>query len=141
MTLAPGRTVSAGPTDPQEDEDEVIKRRRPPTERPAVADLFISWSQGALGTATLQRAHGDTYQAALAERRADIYRRAAAMLADTAPAEAAQEMLLHARLAAVRTPPLLGFDEAGLSFVAARAWQLCAHTIDPTLPEVQPAWD
>jgi len=129
--------------DPQQDlDDEIERHRERHREGDHLRQRFREWSDGAHGTAIKWHIARDSYCERLAQRRADVYRQAAALL-DTQPAaDAAAEMMMRAGLAAVRgAPPLIGFDVAGLSYVAARAWQHCAWAIDPTLPVVQPKWD
>ena len=71
--------------------------------------------------------------------RAEVRREAADVLEFARdPLEAARQ--LHRRAAALwrHGLPLIGFDEAAVDYIRARAWQDCARAIDPSLPVVQP---
>ena len=69
------------------------------------------------------------------------YQRAVELLkANPDPRRAARLMIGHAAEAHVRTPPLIGFDQAAVRYTTARTWQRCARMLDPSLDEVQPLW-
>lgn len=84
---------------------------------------------------------GDPYAVELSLARAAIYREAADLVDDRGELEGAKIMLDHAARLRVLTPPLVGFDAAGLSYIRARAWQFCAQHLDAAAPTVQPAWE
>jgi hypothetical protein len=122
--------------------------------------MFARWAKGARGTAHAARLRADGYGAALADHRARVYEAAAQIVRQMDTARAVAEMVRAAALARVNDPqwlkldalgrpvidpaknrPLFGFDDDGLRFAQARAWQLCAWQLDPDVPEVQPGWD
>lgn len=117
--------------DPQEDEDDAVRQAR---------DRFGRWALAARGTAAKNHAKGDAFGERLANARADVYDRAAALVKGMSDADAAVEMMSRAKHAHIRTPPLIDFDDAGAQYTVARAWQFCAWHLDPELPEVQPKW-
>jgi len=113
-----------------------------PTPEPAdLAKSFSDYAKAARGTAIKNHTKGDRFGETLANCRADVYERAADLMRQMSPTDAAAEMMTRARATHVRTPPLIDFDSAGVQYNAARAWQFCAWKIDPTLPEVAPKWD
>lgn len=101
---------------------------------------FTEYAKAARGTAMKNRTKGDFFGEELASCRAEVYERAAELARRLPPAEAANQMMDQAKATHVRTPPLIGFDQAGKQYTTARAWQFCAWQIDPTLPEVAPKW-
>lgn len=105
------------------------------------AQRYRGFAEGARATAQQYKSKGDPFGESLALTRADVYEKAAAMIDGSVPADAADAMLENARRMHVRTPPLTGFEDAGRRYITARAWQFCAHDIDPTLEEKAPAWD
>jgi hypothetical protein len=132
----------AAVADPQVDEDELIERIR---ERSGAAKAMAArWREYALHNRMLgkrERRKGDLFAAALLEYRADVRDQAAGLLLSQSPGDAAAEMMLRAAQHVVRTPPLIDYDAAAISYTIARSWQWCAQQIDPTLSEVQPRWD
>lgn len=113
-------------------------------EMPDQADLartFVDYAKAARGTAIKNHTKGDTFGETLAGARADVYDRAAELVRQLSPPDAAAEMMDRAKAAHIRTPPLINFDQAGVQYAMARAWQFCAWQIDPKLPEVAPKWD
>jgi hypothetical protein len=105
------------------------------------AAKFEDWAKATRGTAIKQRTKGDTFGEQLALTRAETYDRAAVLVQAYPLDEAVAMMMAQARLASIRTPPLIDFDQAAMSYKAARAWQFCAKAIDPSVAEVQKAWD
>jgi hypothetical protein len=102
--------------------------------------LYLGWARGARGTAIKNHNKGDLYGEVLANTRADVYDQAAELVRQLAPPDAAAEMMNRAKAAHVRTPPMIDFDSAGVQYATARAWQFCARTIEPDLPEIQTDW-
>ena len=115
-----------------------------PTMTTDAQDLTELWAQWAAAARHLSRAltaQGSDFDSALKSARAATYERAIALLhANTDADLAAALMMKHATAVYVRTPPLVGFDEAALRYTIARTWQRCALRLDPTLTEVQPLW-
>jgi hypothetical protein len=105
-----------------------------------LAETFAAYANAARGTASSAGCRGDGFAESLARTRAGVYDRAAELVRNVPPGEAARTMMENAMTRHVRTPPLTDFDKAGLGYIAARAWQFCAWQIDPTLEEVAPAW-
>jgi hypothetical protein len=105
------------------------------------AAKFEDWAKATRGTAIKQRTKGDSFGEQLALTRADTYDRAAALVRAKPLDEAVATMMAQARMASIRTPPLIDFDDAAMSYKIARAWQFCAKAIDPTVDEVQKSWD
>lgn len=106
-----------------------------------LADRYATFAKAANGTAFARRTHDDHYGETLAASRAEVYAEAAELVRLMPPPLAAREMINRATAAHVRNPPLVGFDSAGVQYTIARAWQFCAWQIDPSLPEVAPAWN
>jgi hypothetical protein len=106
-----------------------------------LARIFADYAKAARGTAIKNHTKGDAFGETLATSRADVYDRAAELMRQLPPADAAIEMMNRAKAAHIRTPPLINFDNAGMQYATARAWQFCAWKIDPSLPEVAPKWD
>lgn len=106
-----------------------------------LADRFSDFAKAARGTAMKNKAKGDEFGEKLANRRAEVYEGAAAMLTEHELLEAAKTMMEHAGQLHVRTPPLIDFDKVGLQYIAARAWQHCALIINPALAETAPKWE
>ena len=105
------------------------------------ADQFAEYAKAARGTAIKNHSKGDLFGEKLASQRAEVYDLAADMARQYPPPVAANAMMEQAKANHVRTPPLVNFDQAGLQYVAAMAWQFCARQIDPALPEAAPSWD
>ncbi|HWC80051.1 MAG TPA: hypothetical protein VG756_08815 [Pseudonocardiaceae bacterium] len=103
--------------------------------------LFADFAKAARGTAVKNHTKGDQFGEHLANSRAEVYEKAAELVRQLPPQDAAAEMMNRARAAHIRTPPLMNFDSAGVQYTTARAWQFCAWRIDPSLPEVAPKWD
>jgi hypothetical protein len=111
---------------------------------PDQADLartFADYAKAARGTAIKNHTKGDNFGETLANARADVYDKAAELVRQLPVPDAANEMMGRAKAAHIRTPPLINFDQAGVQYATARAWQFCAWQIDPSLPEVAPRWD
>jgi hypothetical protein len=106
-----------------------------------LARTFADYAKAARGTAIKNHTKGDTFGENLAASRADVYDKAAELMRQLPPTDAANEMMNRAKAAHIRTPPLINFDSAGMQYATARAWQFCAWKIDPSLPEVAPKWD
>lgn len=105
------------------------------------AKLWREWAVGGHHQSRVLAAQGSLFDSALKNARAAIYERAAALLrANPDPEKAAQLMIKNATETHVRTPPLVGFDNAAVRYTVARAWQRCALMLDPSLGEVQPLW-
>jgi hypothetical protein len=105
-----------------------------------LAATFAAYAAAARSTASGAGSRGDGFAESLARTRAGVYDQAAELLQKVPPDQAAHTMMDNAATRHVRTPPLTDFDNAGLGYIAARAWQFCAKQIDPTLAEVAPAW-
>lgn len=106
-----------------------------------VAQLWVSWAVAAHHQSRVLASHGSLFDSSLKNARAVTYERAAALLHSDADLEkTAQIMIKYATEVYVRTPPLIGFDEAAVRYTVARTWQRCALTLDPSLDEVQPLW-
>ena len=103
--------------------------------------MFSDFAKAARGTAIKNHTKGDSFGEVLANGRAEVYDKAAELIRELPPADAAVEMMNRAKAAHIRTPPLIQFDTAGVQYTTARAWQFCAWKIDPSLPEVAPKWD
>lgn len=111
------------------------------TETAETVQLWQSWAAAGRQQARILGAHGDLFDAALKNARAVTYALAVALVeANTDIAQAAGMMLKNAAQLHVRTPPLIGFDEAAVRYTVARTWQRCALMLDPSLDEVQPLW-
>jgi hypothetical protein len=110
-------------------------------EQSDLARTFADYGKAARGTAIKNHTKGDAFGERLANNRADVYEKASELVRQHPLQEAAEEMMNRAKAAHVRTPPLIAFDEAGVQYATARAWQFCAWQIDPGLPEVAPKWD
>lgn len=106
-----------------------------------LARIFADYGKAARGTAVKNHTKGDTFGEMLANGRAEVYDKAAELVRQLPPHDAANEMMDRAKAAHIRTPPLIDFDTAGVQYATARAWQFCAWQIDPTLPEVAPKWE
>jgi hypothetical protein len=111
------------------------------TEQTDLARMFADFAKAARGTAIKNHTKADTFGETLANSRADVYDKAAELIRQLPPPDAAKEMMNRAKAAHIRTPPLINFDSAGVQYAIARAWQFCAWKIDPQLPEVAPKWD
>jgi hypothetical protein len=105
------------------------------------AQEFAEYAKAARGTAIKSHTKGDLFGEKLANQRADVYDQAADLARQYPPPVAANAMIEQAKANHVRTPPLVNFDQAGLQYVAAMAWQYCAWQINPALPEAAPSWD
>lgn len=110
-------------------------------EQTDIARLFADFAKAARGTAIKNHTKGDQFGETLASSRAEVYEKAAELVRQLPPPDAAVEMMNRAKAAHIRTPPLMNFDSAGVQYTTARAWQFCAWKIDPSLPEVAPKWD
>lgn len=128
--------------DPQSDVDDDVRRHIPTGELGDFRhELIRRWRHYAQYGEAKARADEDEFGADLHRCRASIRAKAAAMLDSREPLhEAAAGMMACANRCSVRTPPLIGYDRAALSYTAARTWQACAWDIDPTLPAMQPLW-
>lgn len=102
---------------------------------------FSRLATAARGTAIKNRTKGDLYGQVLAQARAEVYEQCAELTAIMPEGEAAVEMMRRAQNWHVRTPPIMGFDAAGVQYVTARAYQFCAWQIDRRLPQVARSWD
>ncbi|WP_031465573.1 hypothetical protein [Sciscionella sediminilitoris] len=105
------------------------------------AERFNGYAQAARATAMQAKAKSDAYGEQLANARADVYEKAAGMVGRLPLDQAATDMMSIAGKTHVRKAPLMDFDSSGLQYIASRAWQYCALTIDPNLPEQAPAWE
>jgi len=104
------------------------------------ADQFTDYARAARGSAVKNKAKGDKFGEQLASTRADVYAQAADLVRAMHPQQAAVAMMERAGRMYVRTPPLMGFDEAGVRYITARAWQFCALEINPELEHAAPQW-
>jgi hypothetical protein len=105
------------------------------------ARLRASWATAAHQLSRVLALQGSLFDASLKKARAVTYERAAALLRASPDREkAARSMIRKAVEAHVRTPPLVGYDDAALRYTVARTWQRCALMLDPSLTEVQPLW-
>jgi hypothetical protein len=106
-----------------------------------VAQIWESWAAaGHYQSRTLAR-QGKLFESTLKQARATTYAHAIALLrANHDAVTVARLMIKQAAEIHVRTPPLIGFDDAALRYTVARAWQRCALMLDPSLVEVQPLW-
>lgn len=102
---------------------------------------FSEYAKAARGTAIKSHTKGDQFGEKLANQRATVYDQAAELARQYPPQVAANAMMEQAKANHVRTPPLVNFDQAGMQYVAAMAWQYCAWQIDSELPEAAPSWD
>lgn len=133
--------MAAAVVDPQVDVDDAVERIKAQAgEVRALVERWRSWAAASRSLAAIDRRLGKDFDAALKLTRATARDAAAALLLSQAPADAAAEMLGTANGLSVRTPPLIGYDRAAVEYTAARTWQDCAWSIDPSLPEVQPYW-
>ena len=107
-----------------------------------VADQWEAWARHATALARRLEDAGDSFDASLKAARADAYRSAAEQLRGNTgdPGSVAGVLMRCAAQTQVRTPPLIGFDQAAVNYTRARTWQRCARELDPTLDEVQPRW-
>lgn len=91
--------------------------------------------------ARLLATRGSDFDSTLKNARAATYEHAVALLDANSDVEmAARLMIKYATEVYVRTPPLVGFDQAAVRYTVARTWQRCALMLDPSLDEVQPLW-
>lgn len=135
---------ASGPAvpDPQLDEDAAVGRAAAVTVRQLV-ERWHGYATYDQTRARLLRTAGDEFGASLREAAGHTRNLAAALLAKTVPpeiADVAAVMMTNAAASHVKHPPLIGFDQAAVSYTRARVWQACAREIDPALPEVQPLW-
>lgn len=106
-----------------------------------VAKLWEMWAAAGRHQSRALASQGSDFDSALKSARAATYDRAAAVLhANPDVEEAALLMMKNAAESLVRTPPLIGFDQAAIRYTVARTWQRCALMLDPSLTEVQPLW-
>jgi hypothetical protein len=92
-----------------------------------------------LAEAAVRQDSGDLFGAALSNARAEVRAAGAELLRRAAgPTEAAKAMHRKVCELWLTDLPLLGFDAAAVQYTRARTWQDCAHTLDPSLPEIQP---
>lgn len=114
----------------------------PTTRSPAeLAERFAGYARAARGTALKAKAKADPYGERLANSRAEVYDKAANTVLRLPLDRAANEMMDQAGRAHVRKAPLMDFDNVGLQYIAARAWQYCALEIDPNLEQQAPQWE
>ena len=105
------------------------------------AQLWQSWAMAGHHQCRSLASQGSDFDATLKNARAATYERAVAVLrANPDQEQAAKVMMKNAAEALVRTPPLIGFDQAAIRYTIARTWQRCALMLDPSLDEVQPRW-
>ncbi len=103
--------------------------------------LWESWAAAGHHLARALASQGSAFDSALKNVRAVTYEQEIALLrANPNREEAARLMIRRATELHVRTPPLMGYDNAALRYTVARAWQRCARMLDPSLDEVQPLW-
>lgn len=143
MLLCMATPTPAPASDPQLDEDAVVRRAAAVTVRQLVERWHGYATYDKTKAQQLHRA-GDEFGASLREVGATIRLAAASLLAKTMPTEVAEiagVMLANAKGCHVREAPLMGFDRAARDYTRARVWQACAREIDPTLDEIQPYWD
>lgn len=105
-----------------------------------LADRFAEFARAARGSAIKNRNKGDQFGEKLANTRAEVYVQAAELIRAMPLPQAAATMMERAGRLHVRTPPLMGFDDAGTRYIAARAWQFCALEINPELEHAAPQW-
>ena len=135
--------MSTAVADPQTDEDHLVLAAQSASTGRLARTLATQWHSYAASNRDLARLHSDRGNLFLAELRmagAQVREQAALMVVKMAPDEAAEEMMRRAVRHAVRTPPLINYDAAGVSYTMARTWQACARAIDPLLDEVQEIW-
>jgi len=105
------------------------------------AQLWASWAAAGHHLSRALAARGSLFDSTLKNARAATYDRAVALLhANPDPEQTAQLMIKRATEVYVRTPPLIGFDQAAVRYTVARTWQRCARMLDPSLEEVLPLW-
>lgn len=102
---------------------------------------WLGWAASAKNRAHLLMQHGDRFDASLKIARGQVRAEAAVLLRETPDAEKAAALMMQRAVAAsVRTPPMVGYDEAAVSYTRARTWQACAWELYPGMHEVQPRW-
>lgn len=105
------------------------------------AQLWEAWAAAGRRQSRALAAQGSMFDSSLKDARAVTYERAVALLhANPDMAIAGRLMLKNAVESHVRTPPLVGFDQAAIRYTVARTWQRCALMLDASLAEVQPVW-
>lgn len=118
-----------------------VLQSKPELSAPEFAERFNGYARAARATAAQAKARSDPYGEQLANTRAEVYEKAAELLSSRPLEQAASEMMNNAGRLHIRKAPLMDFDNTGLQYIAARAWQYCALAIDPNLPEQAPQWE
>lgn len=114
----------------------------PNTRSPAeLAERFAGYARAARGTALQAKGKSDPYGERLANNRAEVYDKASNTVLRLPLDRAATEMMEQAGRTHVRTAPLMDFDNTGVQYICARAWQYCALEIDPNLKQQAPQWE
>jgi hypothetical protein len=133
--------VMAAVPDPQLDEDTLIQRVRDGAhEARKLVETWRGYAANSRSRAAIAHQLGNEFDQRLWGARAKTRDAAAQVLLTQNPAEAAAAMMNKAKECHVKTPPLIGYDEAAVDYTRARVWQDCAWGIDSSLPEVQPEW-
>jgi hypothetical protein len=111
----------------------------------AHVDQFREWAKAAHNTALTNHTRGDAFGKRLANTRAEVYQHAASIAEQQHPECAARTLTDLVREHLTRDIVRIGsqkqIDSACLSYIKARAYQLCAQTLEPSTPEIQPKWN
>jgi hypothetical protein len=114
-----------------------------------VAARFRQWSTAAHGTAYACRSKDDAFGVRLAQARAEVYALAAEMIADGARNTVSPDRLAgrfadleldHHVAIQFGAVPLALLDDMFLEHARARAWGLCACTVNPAHVCVEQPW-
>jgi hypothetical protein len=120
--------------DPQLDVDEDVRR--------ALKKTWASYARSERANATIDRTRGELFSETLHTARAQALDEATKILHSTKNLTEVTTQLMRAAVDySVRTPPLIGYDEAATNYTKARKLQQCAWDINPEIPAVQPLWD
>lgn len=125
--------------DPQLEVDATVTQNRPT--RADLAAQWRSYLDFARAGERIDTHREDLFGAALNTARAEVLLGALELIHKNKPLEdAAAELMKSALHYSVRTPPLIGYDEAAINYTKARKLQQCAWDIDPDLSQVQAPW-
>lgn len=129
--------------DPQPDEDQAVKRAR--AELVGTEAVVARWLRYARSEECHARLMRETFEQQpfdrLRDTRAQVRRAAAELLERSESHEqAAREMMERVRQLYILEPPILGFDEAMITYTQARTWQACALELFPDWEQLQPCW-
>jgi hypothetical protein len=107
-----------------------------------IMSQWRAWAaQAAVFAGTLER-HGERFDGSLKRARGNVRKQAALLLRETPDRHAAADLMVRNAIRhSVLHAPMIGYDEAAVSYTKARTWQACALELNPDLPEVQPLWD